>query len=464
MEKSSNGKLPFRIKLGYGSAEGAGSSSWNLIYIFLLYFLTDAVGINPALAGSILMIATLWDAFTDPFIGIISDNLKSQRGRRRPFLLIAALPFGITLWLLFTDFHLGFAYHVAMVVLFFTFFTMMNVPYQALGAEMTQDYNERMSLVTFRSWWMQVFTLASASLPMVFVQVFGEALGSISAGWSAMAAVFGAISILLILLTWRTTRGYELFPENTGFKLRDIYDVIRQNRTFRYTLGIWTFSIIALNFVVSTALYFFTYVMGFGESMSGMAFGVLIAASLIYLPIIDYVAKKKSKRIAFIIFAAFWGVLSVVLGLTITGPEDSTIFWIGLVTSGAVSACMVYQLGWAMIPDVTEVDELMSGQRREGLYFGVMAFIQKIASALAFQVIGIIMAWVGYQPAVTQTPETLLGIRMLMYEAPVLFLIIAIVIAYFLPMTRDKHQALCEILKLKKERKEYDITPIKDLF
>ena len=76
MKNLEKGKLPFWIKLGYGGLEGGTSSAWNLVYIFFLYFLTDAVGINPALAGSVLMIATLWDAFTDPAIGIISDNLK----------------------------------------------------------------------------------------------------------------------------------------------------------------------------------------------------------------------------------------------------------------------------------------------------------------------------------------------------------------------------------------------------
>jgi len=93
-----------------------------------------------------------------------------------------------------------------------------------------------------------------------------------------------------------------------------------------------------------------------------------------------------------------------------------------------------------------------------------MAFVQKLASALTLQVIGLILAWVGYQPDVTQAPETLWGIRILMYIAPVVFLIPAIIVAYYLPMTRDKHQALCDILKLKKENKGYDVTPIEDLF
>ena len=457
-------KLSFGTKLGYGGAEGGCSGSWNLIYMFLLYFLTDVVGINPALAGSVLMIATLWDAFTDPAIGIISDNLKSKWGRRRPFLLIAALPFGITTWLMFTDFNLGFGYYAVMAILFFTFFTMVNVPYSAMGAEMSQDYNERMSLVTFRSWWMQVSTLFASALPFYLAGIFGAKFGSMKAGWSAMAAVFGVIATLCILLTWRTTRGHELFPETTGFKFKDIVDVVRHNRTFRFTLGIWTFSIIALNFVISTAIYYFTHVMVFGESMTGMVFGILILASLIYLPVIDYVARKKGKRTAFIIFASIWGVGSILTGILVAGPEDAMVFWINIFTSGAISACMVYMLGWAMIPDVTEVDELISGQRREGLYFGVMAFIQKVASAVTLQVIGLIMAWIGYQPDVTQTSETLLGIRSLMFGAPVVFLILGIIVAYYMPMTRKKHQILCDCLKLKKENKEYDVTPIKDLF
>ena len=151
------------------------------------------------------------------------------------------------------------------------------------------------------------------------------------------------------------------------------------------------------------------------------------------------------------------------MGILVAGPEDSTIFWIGLLTSGAISAFLIYILGWAMIPDVTEVDELMSGQRREGLYFGIMAFFQKLGSSVTLQMIGLILAWIGYQPEVAQTPQVLKGIRYLLFFAPAVFMVPACIVAYFMPMTREKHQALCDILKLKRENKEYDITPVKDL-
>jgi len=92
-----------------------------------------------------------------------------------------------------------------------------------------------------------------------------------------------------------------------------------------------------------------------------------------------------------------------------------------------------------------------------------MAFIQKLASAATVQIIGLILAWVGYQPDVVQTEEAQWGIRMLISEGPVILLAIAIILAYFMPMTREKHRALRDILKLKKENKEYDMEPVKNL-
>jgi len=468
MQATENKKLTFGTKLGYGGAEGGLTASTNLVYFFLMFFLTDVAGINPAFAGTVLMVATIVDGVIGPVVGVMSDNLTWKWGRRRPLMLIAALPLGLSIWLVFTDFQLasgGLAYFIAMAALFFIFFGMVNVPYSALGAEITQDYNERTSLVSFRSGWSLVLTLFSVAAPLIFVEYIAEIYGSERIGWSLVGGIMGAASVLMILLTWRATRGRELPSESTGegFKPRDIIFAIRKNRSFRYTIGVWTAGIIAYNIAVGNVVYFMTYVMGYDETNSGMIFMGLIICSLLWVPVIDYITQKIGKRKAFIIFAGSWALMSVVSGIFLTGPECEWLFLLGAGTGLAVGTIMVYQLGWAMIPDVTEVDELVSGRRREGLLFSITTFIQKLASGVTLQIVGLVLAWAGYVPDAVQTPGALLGIRMINYIGPVLFLILAMIFAYRLPLTPEKYEKLREILQLKKENKEYDLTEIQDL-
>ncbi len=468
MEETKSKKLPLGLKIGYGSAEGGLTATTNLVSLFLLYFLTDVAGINPAFAGTVLMVGIILDGVIGPVIGVTSDNLKWKWGRRRPLLLIGAVPFGIAIWLMFTDFQLAsgnLAYFIAMTALFFIFFGMINVPYNALGAEITQDYNERTSLVSYRSGWSGILSLFSVALPLIFVDYVAEVYGSERLGWSIVGAVIGAASIIMILVAWRTTRGYEPPSESKGggFKLKDIISAIQNNRSFRYTIGIWTTGVIALDITIGVLIYFMTYVMGYDETRSGIIFLGLILVSLVWIPVIDYVTKKIGKRKAWIVFAGAWALMSAVSGILINGPAFEWFFLLSAGTGIAIGMIMVYQIGLAMIPDVSEVDELISGQRREGLIFSVTTLIQKIASGVTIQIVGLVLAWAGYVPDVVQTPKALLWIRMIAYEAPVLFLILTMILAYLLPLTPEKFRQLREILRLKNENKEYDLTSIEDL-
>jgi len=240
--------------------------------------------------------------------------------------------------------------------------------------------------------------------------------------------------------------------------------ILKGNRTFRYTIGIWTLGILAMSFPISTGVYFLTYVMGYDKHKAGVVFGVIVLGTFVYIPLINFVAKKWSKRNSYIFFSGIWLFFGILALLFIKGPENQTMFWISVVTAGSISCILVYQLGWSMIPDVTEVDELIHDKRREGLYFGVMALIQKVASGLALQLVGILLAWFGYNAAAAeQSSRVLFGIRCLNFGGPIIFIVLSIVIAYFMPMTPKRHGALREILELKKQGKDYDINRVKDL-
>jgi glycoside/pentoside/hexuronide:cation symporter, GPH family len=471
-------RLPVWLKFSYGAAEGSNTLGWTMFYVYFLFFLTDVVGISPSFAGIIMMIATLWDAFTDPAVGIWSDRTKSRLGRRRSFMLFMSVPYGITVWLVFTDW--GFPpmmtklYFIGAVLLFFFAFTCLNIPYTSLAAEMTQDYDERTSLISYRAGWSQVFSIVAAALPPILVSFFsgrfGAGIGKYDPiGWSITTGLFAVFMAFPILWTWRATRGHELFPEETKISFRDIVQGALKNRPFRYILGICALSAMALNIAAAVMVYFMTYYMKFTEPQQSLAFTFLFACTIFWIPFINIVSAKLEKRWAFIIFIGFWMLVQGVGGILVK-PDQMVFFYVlaALASGGVIAVTMI---NWMMIPDAVEVDEFKTGHRREGLYFGLTSFIGKTASALGLLLTGYILEWVGYvapkqgEPGVlpTQTPETILGIRLIWAEATAVILVISIVLAFLLPMTRKKHQALREAIALKKEGKPYDVTPFRDI-
>ena len=464
-EMGSSTTLPFKVKWGYGMLDAAGGTVWALFYIFFLFFLTDVVKMKPAVAGVIMMVGVMWDAVTDPLVGIWSDRIKSRWGRRRPFLLAMAVPFGIISWLLFTDFGFGqqgtTAYFTIMVMVFFSGYSLLNVPYTALAAEMTQVYEERVSLVTYRAMWSQLSAILGAALPLYMAQYFTGTFGSQKMGWSVMAGVIGIASIIPILWTWRSTRGYELFPEEIKVKWKDVFYVIMKNRPFRYVLGIWTTGIMATNLAGAVIVYFMTYYMGYSEDQSSIALLFLFSAGAAWILPLNYLARTKGKRFAFIFSMGLWTVVSA-FGIVMVQPDDTVLFYtiLFLVSGGNAG---IYLLGWSMIPDVVEVDEFKTGHRREGLYFGIIAFGQKTGSALALWFVGIVLSSVGYQPDMVQSDAALWGIRLTLGEGTAIVLFISCLLAYWMPMTAKKHQALMKALELKKAGKEYDTSLIDDI-
>jgi len=458
-------RLPFTVKLGYGAAELPNSLTWTMFYVLFLFFLTDVVRIEPAMAGFIMMLGTLWDAVTDPGVGIISDRSKSKYGRRRPFILGVAVPFGIITWLLFTDFGLGpkmtMAYFIIVVLIYFTIFTLLDVPYTSMAAEMTQDYDERTSLISFRAVFCQIASILGAALPLVLVERFNQSFHSPKTSWSVVTAIFGFFSIVPILWTWRATRGYELFPESTIVNLKDIPNAVFKNRTFRYTVGVYIFSNVGMAVAGAVMVYFMKYFMHFNETQESIAFLFLFACTIFWIPFINKISARYGKRWAFMIFIGLWAIIQSV-GAMLVRPDTVVFFYILIIlaSGGLIGVTMA---GWSMIPDVIEVDEFKSGQRREGLYFGVISFSRKISVAIALWLVGIILSWIGYVPDAQQTDSAIFGIRLLYTEGTAMFLFISIILAYLLPMNKQKHQALREAIELKKAGQQWDAEAIDDI-
>lgn len=205
-------KLHFTTKLAYGAGDFGPAITANILVFYLLFFLTDVAGIPAALAGSVLMIGKIFDAINDPIIGLLSDRTRSRWGRRLPWMLGGMIPFALfytAQWLIphFSDDRLTnqwglFIYYVAIAMAFNLCYTTVNLPYTALTPELTQNYNERTRLNSFRFAFsiggsilsLILYILIAAGLPDRPQQQFGE-LGVMISVLSISALLWSALRL-----------------------------------------------------------------------------------------------------------------------------------------------------------------------------------------------------------------------------------------------------------------------------
>lgn len=188
--------LTRREKLAYGYGDTGLSMSYTIISFFFLFYLTDVAGLHPGLAGGVVLIGKLWDAITDPLIGYLSDRTHSRWGRRRPYFLFSAIPFGLSFSLLWISVSIDnqlslFFYNALLYLIFTTSYTLFAVPYVSLTPELTLNYDERTNLTAYRMAFSIIAGLIAVALPMTIVDHFDNP----QTGFMIMGAIFGLIII-----------------------------------------------------------------------------------------------------------------------------------------------------------------------------------------------------------------------------------------------------------------------------
>lgn len=461
MEQAKKRKLSLGVKMGYGVASIADATTYDFIASFFLFFLTDVAGITPAFAGSIIFIAVLWDAITDPIIGMWSDRLKSKYGKRRPFLLGSAIPLGISIMLLFTV--VGFEgmaknmYYLAVAILCWTAYTAFNIPYYALGASMTLDNDERTRLSAVRQIFNYVGLFCASALPSFLIGTFNERGYAVEASWLYAAIILGSIIALTILITWRATRGSELIEEdkeNTGSIIKEILEVLKL-KTYIIIVIAALFYYISYTILTADILYFTNYIIGVGEIGASIMFTVIVISGIIISALLGKVAVQFDKRTVFIVSLTFSGLVMVVMKFIGITSLIGAAFYMVLYSFGSAA---FWTLIYALIYDVAEVDEFKSGKRREGVIVSYYSFFIKLGGAVAAQIAGIILEFSGYNSDIeVQTSQAIDAIESLFTIYPGIFMLLCAIMIMIFPITRPRYQALTEALELKRQGKEYSI-------
>lgn len=440
-----NIKLSTGTKIFYGIADLGISMLTASIQFFLLFFYTDIAGIDPALAGSALLVGKLtWDAINDPFFGFLSDRTRSRWGRRKPYMLLGAIPFGLSIWLLFSlpPGLVGVKAFLAVLGSFLladTFQTMVSVPYYALSAELTYDYDERTSLISVRMIFTVLGYILGAALTTAVASFFTGLGWSKNAAYSGMGAVFGAVAIVTMLVTTfgvREQPNPDLQPAKMP-ALPQIRHVFRNRPFVQYMI---MSTIISISFTLLTSLlpYYLTYQLQMTDQISFVMFVMLATIGIFLLPW-RFVATRMSKGPAYALGLAIACVAILVAFFLPAGPTP-IIYGVAFVAGLGFSAQYVFP--WSMIPDVIEVDQAKTGERHEGIYFGINSFLGKLTGALGIAASGWALKLYGYVPNVAQTPTALFGIRFFFAIVPVIAFVAALPLLIWYPINRKNHAAL----------------------
>lgn len=440
-----NEKLHLKTKILYGVADLGIALLTASIQFFLLFFYTDIAGIDPGLAGTALLVGKLtWDAINDPLFGYFSDRTRSRWGRRKPYMLLGAIPFGLSIWLLYSlpPGLMGVKAFLAVLGSFLladTTQTLVSVPYYALSAELTYDYDERTSLISIRMIFTVLGYILGAAATTAVAGMFMGMGWTKNAAYSGMGAVFGLVAVITTLVTVfgvRETPRPDLLPAK--MKLWPQVRHVLKNKPFVQYMIMST--IISISFTLLTSLlpYFITYQLLMADQTS-LIMLVLLGTIAIFLIPWRLVSKKMNKGPA---YALGLFIASIAILVAFFLPQGPTPWIYGIAFVAGLGFSAQYVFPWSMIPDVIEVDESQSGERHEGIYFGVNAFLGKLTGALGIAVAGWALKLYGYVPDAVQTTRALFGIRFFYAIVPVIAFMIALPLLIWYPITRQKHAEL----------------------
>ncbi len=462
-----NSRIPIGVKIGYGAPGLATLFTFTMFTTYGLFFFTDVVGLTATFAGFVMMIATLWDAFTDPVVGVLSDKSDPVKGRRRRFLLWGAIPFGIATWLLFTDFNLGDTetkvYFTVIAIVFYTTQTVIDIPYTALSGEMTADYNERSSLSGIRIVWALLGVIFGGGL-LYYISIVEPWIGSVKGAWSVVFFVFGILCTLSILIGWRSTKGYE----NTEVALvksisfRSIITIPISNRSFRYVVLAFLFGIIAQAIFLGGIMYYFTYNLRLSDEQIAMIMTLMWIIGLLWVWPVSKMSQVYSKKVAWNFSFGLWALAMLVFPWFVN-KEGSIIGPLIMCSLSIAGLNALYQVVYAMIPDCVEVDELKTGERREGLYYSFATVAQKVAAAIAISLLGVLITTIGYIPNEFQTGETLYYLKVIFSLGTFVFCILSMLCILLSPLNKDRHNYLVKLLERIRKGEKIDEKEYKDL-
>jgi len=452
-DRVADGHLGTGRKAVYGAGAVAENAMQNAVTNMANPFFNVALGVAPSLLGLAAMLFRIWDAVTDPIMGWISDRTESRWGRRRPYIVGGAIAGGLLFALMWwcprgmtPGFYFG--WYLTVSILFYTAFTVFGVPYVALGYELSPDYDERTKIMAYRTGfqsvagiciqWMFWFTQRSVFEDTV------DGMRWVGIGMGALMIVMGAAPGLF--LKERPLTVEEVEKNRSGIKFKNLLKVFAVG-PFRCILGSLIWAMLGMFLVIIFGFYINVYYI-FGGDLKAASLVIGAQGTFYHLccmasvPLVAWVSGKLGKKTALLIFM-FVAVLANLSKWWLFTPANP---WLQLIAVALIAPGLsaIWTLLASMTADVTDLDELENGTRREGSFGAFYGWTMKLGFAFCFFISGFILEWTGFDAALggAQSKQTLWWMMFLYTVIPAVGLLIAMAVIARFPINKARAEAI----------------------
>jgi len=454
-------KTSLSEKIGYGFGDMSSSMFWKIFSYYLPFFYSNIFGLRLDQVGVLLVVTRIWDAVSDPMMGVIADRTRTKWGKYRPYLLLMAVPFALSGIFLFTTpaasptMKLVWAY--VTYIMMMTVYTGINVPYGAMLGVMTDDSDTKTVLSSFRMF----FAYGGSFIALFCWEPLCNAMGGYStpAGWQHAMMVIALMCLVLFLLSFAMTRE-KLHTESTASIGSDFKSLLH-NAPWWILIGAALCSNLFNTVRGSTVAYFFNDVIGPDVHLNLGSWGFLFYAGLflsigevcnmIGVAMTTPIAKALGKKTTYMLCFAALIVLSIAFFFV---PATSAGYWWMIVLQVIISIFtgIISPLVWSMYADVSDFAENRDGTASTGLIFSSASMAQKFGGAFGGYAVMALLGAFGYNTAAgaVQTAEAVKGLWILMSWVPAAVAALAIVIVFFYPLTKQRMEKIQEELAVKR--------------
>jgi len=442
-----------RVDLGQKTAYGLGGLAENTMHNAVNNMANPVfnvgLGVSPGLIGIATSIFRLWDAITDPLMGVVSDRLESRWGRRRPFIVIggilAALLFILVWWApAGWDSMSYFWWFLGVCIAFYTAFTVFGVPYLALGYEMSPDYHERTRVMAFRTWFASV---GGIGIQWLFWLTQRDAFNGTVDGMRWVGLGVGILLLVCavapgLFVKERVLDATEVACNRDSVKFRGMFGVFKV-KPFLPLMGALVSAVLGMFLVIILGFYINVYYLFAGDlkassTIIGISGSFYHLCCLCSVPLIALTSSHLGKRRTLVVYLCS-AILGTVLKWWLFTPDNPYLQLI-VVALMAPGLSALWTLIGSMIADVTDYDELKNGTRREGSFGAIYNWTLKLGFAFCFLAAGLILEGSGFDEALggNQSEHTLTLLRFLYSAVPAVGLSLAIFFILRFPIDENK--------------------------